>query len=92
MRSVQLAERLPGGSKNPPSLISMQGTLCAVGSYPKSDRELSWKKLQNDPHFTARTLNDEQRAELQRVTAPAVAEWKANMTKPFSIARQYAGR
>jgi hypothetical protein len=52
---------------------------------------LSRKKLQNDPHFTALTLNDEQRAELQRVTAPAVAEWKANMTLPFSIARRCAG-
>jgi TRAP-type C4-dicarboxylate transport system substrate-binding protein len=39
------------------------------------------KKVQNDPHFTALTFNDEQRAELQRVTAPAVAEWKANMAK-----------
>jgi TRAP-type transport system periplasmic protein len=39
------------------------------------------KKLQNDPRFTALTFNDEQRAELQWVTAPAVAEWKANMAK-----------
>jgi hypothetical protein len=92
VRSVQLAERLPGGSKNPQSLILMQGTLRAVSWYPKSDRELSWKKLQNDPHFTALTLNDEQRAELHRVTALAVAKWKANMTSPFSIARRYAGR
>jgi hypothetical protein len=29
----------------------------------------------------ALSFNDEQRAELQRVTAPAVAEWKANMAK-----------
>ena len=39
------------------------------------------KKLQTDPRFTALSFNDEQRAELQRVTAPAVAEWKANMAK-----------
>jgi hypothetical protein len=39
------------------------------------------KKLQSDPRFTALSLSDEQRAELQRVTAPAVAEWKANMAK-----------
>jgi TRAP-type C4-dicarboxylate transport system substrate-binding protein len=39
------------------------------------------KKLLSDPRFTALTFNDEQRAELQRVTAPAVAEWKANMAK-----------
>jgi TRAP-type C4-dicarboxylate transport system substrate-binding protein len=39
------------------------------------------KKLQNDPRFTALSFTDEQRAELQRVTAPAIAEWKANMAK-----------
>ena len=37
------------------------------------------KKVLSDPRFTALTFNDEQRAELQRVTAPSVAEWKANM-------------
>src|SRR5215468_110666 len=39
------------------------------------------KKVLSDPRFTTLTFNDEQRAELQRVTAPAVAEWKANMAK-----------
>jgi TRAP-type C4-dicarboxylate transport system substrate-binding protein len=39
------------------------------------------KKMQTDPRFTVLSLSDEQRAELQRVTAPAVAEWKANMAK-----------
>jgi TRAP-type C4-dicarboxylate transport system substrate-binding protein len=39
------------------------------------------KKVLSDPRFTALTFNDEQRAELQRVTAPSVAEWKANMAK-----------
>jgi TRAP-type C4-dicarboxylate transport system substrate-binding protein len=39
------------------------------------------KKLQTDPRFTMLSFSGEQRAELQRVTAPAVAEWKANMAK-----------
>lgn len=39
------------------------------------------KKLQSDPRITALSFNDEQRAELQRMTAPAVAEWKANLAK-----------
>jgi TRAP-type C4-dicarboxylate transport system substrate-binding protein len=39
------------------------------------------KKLQTDPRFTVLSFSGEQRAELQRVTAPAVAEWKANMAK-----------
>jgi hypothetical protein len=39
------------------------------------------KRLQADPRFTALSFNDEQRAELLRVTAPAVVEWKANMAK-----------
>ena len=38
-------------------------------------------KLQSDPRFTALSFNDAQRTELQQVTAPAVAEWKANMAK-----------
>jgi TRAP-type C4-dicarboxylate transport system substrate-binding protein len=42
---------------------------------------VSKKKLQNDPRFTALSFNDEQRAELLRITAPAVTEWKANMAK-----------
>jgi TRAP-type C4-dicarboxylate transport system substrate-binding protein len=39
------------------------------------------KKMQTDPRFTVLSFSGEQRAELQRVTAPAVAEWKANMAK-----------
>jgi methyl-accepting chemotaxis protein len=35
VRSVQLAELLPGAFKNPQSLILMQGTLRAVSWYPK---------------------------------------------------------
>ncbi len=39
------------------------------------------KKLQADPRLTAISFNDEQRAELQRVTMPAIEEWKASMAK-----------
>jgi len=39
------------------------------------------QKLQHDPRFTALSFTTEQRAELERVTAPAVAEWKTNMAK-----------
>jgi TRAP-type transport system periplasmic protein len=39
------------------------------------------KKIQSDPRFTALNFSEEQRAELMRVTAPAVQEWKANMVK-----------
>ncbi len=39
------------------------------------------KKIQSDPRFTALNFSDEQRAELMRVTAPAVQDWKANMAK-----------
>ena len=39
------------------------------------------KKLQADPRLTAFTFNDEQRAELQRLTMPAIDEWKASMKK-----------
>ena len=39
------------------------------------------KKLQADPRITSISFSDEQRAELQRVTAPAIQEWKANMAK-----------
>ena len=39
------------------------------------------KKIQNDPRFTTLTFSDEQRSELQRLTAPALEEWKANMAK-----------
>jgi TRAP-type C4-dicarboxylate transport system substrate-binding protein len=39
------------------------------------------KKIQSDPRFTALNFSEEQRAELMRVTAPAVQDWKANMAK-----------
>jgi TRAP-type C4-dicarboxylate transport system substrate-binding protein len=47
----------------------------------EAQEAITKKKLQSDPRFTALSFNDEQRAELLRVTAPAVAEWKANMAK-----------
>jgi TRAP-type C4-dicarboxylate transport system substrate-binding protein len=39
------------------------------------------KKLQADPRLTSFTLDDAQRAELQRLTMPAIQEWKAGMAK-----------
>jgi TRAP-type C4-dicarboxylate transport system substrate-binding protein len=42
---------------------------------------ISKKKVQSDPRLVSLAFNDEQRAELLRVTAPAVEEWKANMAK-----------
>jgi TRAP-type C4-dicarboxylate transport system substrate-binding protein len=42
---------------------------------------ISKKKILGDPRLTSLAFNDEQRAELLRVTAPAVEEWKANMAK-----------
>ena len=47
----------------------------------EAQEAVSKKKVQSDPRYTALTFNDEQRAELMRVTAPAVSEWKANMAK-----------
>ena len=47
----------------------------------EAQEAITKKKLQSDPRFTALSFNDEQRAELLRVTAPAVVEWKANMAK-----------
>lgn len=39
------------------------------------------KKLQDNPYVTVLSFSHDQRAEMQRVTAPAVAEWKANLAK-----------
>jgi TRAP-type C4-dicarboxylate transport system substrate-binding protein len=47
----------------------------------EAQEAITKQKLQNDSRFAALTFNDEQRAELQRVTAPAVSEWKANLAK-----------
>jgi TRAP-type C4-dicarboxylate transport system substrate-binding protein len=47
----------------------------------EAQETITRKRLQSDPRFTALAFNEEQLAELQRVTAPAVQEWKVNMTK-----------
>jgi TRAP-type transport system periplasmic protein len=39
------------------------------------------KRLQAYPRLTAFTFDDQQRAELQRLTMPAIDEWKASMAK-----------
>lgn len=47
----------------------------------EAQEAISKKKIQSDPRLVSLAFNDEQRAELLRVTAPAVEEWKANMAK-----------
>jgi len=47
----------------------------------EAQEAVSKKKLQNDPRFTALNFSDEQCSELQRLTAPAIQEWKASMAK-----------
>ena len=64
-------------------IVEKHSSDIAMGSarIREAQEAVTKKKLQTDPRFTALTFNDEQRAELQRVTAPAVTEWKANMAK-----------
>jgi TRAP-type transport system periplasmic protein len=64
-------------------IIEKHSSDLAMGSarIREAQEAVTKKKLQSDPRFTALAFNDEQRAELQRVTAPAVVEWKANMAK-----------
>jgi TRAP-type C4-dicarboxylate transport system substrate-binding protein len=47
----------------------------------EAQEAISKKKVQGDPRLVSLAFNEEQRAELLRVTAPAVEEWKANMAK-----------
>jgi TRAP-type transport system periplasmic protein len=70
----------------PPDLrkiVEKHASDLAMGSarIREAQEAVSKKKLQNDPRFTALAFNDQQRAEIQAVTAPAVTEWKANMAK-----------
>jgi TRAP-type C4-dicarboxylate transport system substrate-binding protein len=39
------------------------------------------KKLQADPRYTYVALSAEQRADMQRIITPAIADWKASMAK-----------
>jgi TRAP-type C4-dicarboxylate transport system substrate-binding protein len=47
----------------------------------EGQEQVTKKKLQADPRITAIAFTDEQRAEIQRVTAPSIQEWKASMAK-----------
>jgi TRAP-type transport system periplasmic protein len=73
-------EALPDDLK---AVLEKRGVELAMTSarVREAQETISRKRLQSDPRFTAMTFSDEQLAELQRVTAPAVQEWKVNMTK-----------
>jgi TRAP-type C4-dicarboxylate transport system substrate-binding protein len=64
-------------------IIEKHASDLAMGSARIRDAQeaVTKKKLQSDPRFTVLAFSDEQRTELQRVTAPAVTEWKASMAK-----------
>jgi TRAP-type C4-dicarboxylate transport system substrate-binding protein len=64
-------------------IIEKHSSDLAMGSarIREAQEAITKKKLLSDPRFTALAFSGEQRAELQKVTAPAVAEWKANMAK-----------
>jgi TRAP-type C4-dicarboxylate transport system substrate-binding protein len=65
------------------AILEKRGVELALTSARVRDAQeaVSKKKIQSDPRFTALNFSDEQRLELQRLTAPAVQEWKANMAK-----------
>jgi TRAP-type C4-dicarboxylate transport system substrate-binding protein len=73
-------DALPDDLKN---IIDKHAADLAISSarIREAEEAVTKKKLQNDPRFIALSFSDEQRAELQRVTAPAIAEWKANLAK-----------
>ena len=73
-------ETLPDDLK---AVIERHGAEIALTSarLREAQEVVSKKKLQNDPRFTALSFSDEQRSELQRLTAPAIQEWKTSMTK-----------
>jgi TRAP-type transport system periplasmic protein len=64
-------------------IVKKHASDLAMGSarIREAQEAITKKKLQSDSRFTALAFSDQQRAELQAVTAPAVAEWKANMAK-----------
>jgi TRAP-type C4-dicarboxylate transport system substrate-binding protein len=64
-------------------IVEKHASDLAMGSarIREAQEAITKKKLQSDSRFTALAFSDQQRAELQAVTAPAVAEWKANMAK-----------
>jgi TRAP-type C4-dicarboxylate transport system substrate-binding protein len=73
-------EALPDDLK---TIIEKHGAELAFASarIREAQEAITKKSLQNDPRFTTLTFSDEQLAELKRVTAPAVQEWKANVAK-----------
>ena len=73
-------ESLPDDLK---AILEKRGVELAMTSarVREAQETITRKRLQSDPRFTALNFSDEQLAELQRVTAPAVQEWKVNMTK-----------
>jgi TRAP-type C4-dicarboxylate transport system substrate-binding protein len=73
-------EALPADLK---TIIDMHASELAVASarLRESQEAVTKKKLQSDPRLTSLAFTDEQRAELQRVTAPAIQEWKTGMAK-----------
>ena len=64
-------------------IVEKHASDLAMGSarIREAQEAITKKKLQSDSRFTALAFSDQQRAELQAVTAPAVVEWKANMAK-----------
>jgi TRAP-type transport system periplasmic protein len=73
-------ETLPDDLK---AIVEKHGAELALTSarLREAQEAVSKKKLQTDPRFTALNFSDEQRSELQRVTAPAIQEWKASIAK-----------
>ena len=64
-------------------IIEKHGSSLAMESarIREAQEAVARKKLQDNPYVTLLSFSDDQRAEMQRVTAPAVAEWKANLAK-----------
>jgi TRAP-type C4-dicarboxylate transport system substrate-binding protein len=73
-------EKLPDDLKK---IVEKRGAELALMSARARDAQeaVSKKKILSDPRFTALNFSDEQRAELQRLTAPAIQEWMASMAK-----------
>ena len=65
------------------AIIDKHASELSVGQRPirEAQEAVTKKKLQADPRITAINFSDEQRDELQRVTTPAIEEWKASMAK-----------
>jgi TRAP-type transport system periplasmic protein len=58
-----------------------KGLARASADFRETQEASTKKKLQADPRLTSLAFNDEQRAELRRLTMPAIDEWKAGMAK-----------